>query len=213
VEASPLRLARGTRSYPVSDGGNISAANADWYGEIYVQSSVYDAARGFAYWGTDTVPGQVVKVAVSPKGAIHATRVSLTETAAVSAAHFYSHSAGGSVRLGVYSHGEPRTLLWQSGAIANTNAGTWIVLPIASGTPPNLTLSPGTYWLAWQTDSTADVAGRTTGAGGDSFYLNQDFGPFPATIRGTDIVAGSERWSMYLEYVAASAASRWSSLD
>ena len=53
----------GTGAYP-PDGGNISSADAGLYGEIYLRSSVIDLANGFAYFGTDTVPGQVVRVAL-----------------------------------------------------------------------------------------------------------------------------------------------------
>jgi len=66
TEAGVLQLAPGslgTGVYP-PDGGNISSADAGLYGELYLQSSVIDLAFGDAYWGTDTVPGQVVKVSL-----------------------------------------------------------------------------------------------------------------------------------------------------
>jgi hypothetical protein len=72
TEVGVLQLAPGslgTGVYP-PDGGNISAADASLYGEIYLRSSVIDLAGGvggvggYAYWGTDTVPAQVVKVAL-----------------------------------------------------------------------------------------------------------------------------------------------------
>jgi hypothetical protein len=54
----------GTACYP-PDGGNITQADAWLYGEIYLQSSVIDPEAGFACFGTDTVPGQLVKVALA----------------------------------------------------------------------------------------------------------------------------------------------------
>jgi hypothetical protein len=69
TEAGVLQLAPGslgTGGYP-PDGGNIASADAGLYGEIYLQSSGIVFAGpgdGYAYFGTDTVPGQVVKVAL-----------------------------------------------------------------------------------------------------------------------------------------------------
>jgi hypothetical protein len=66
VKVGELQLAAGslgTGAYP-PDGGNISAADADLYGELYLQSSVIDVSSGTAWFGTDTVPGQIVKVSL-----------------------------------------------------------------------------------------------------------------------------------------------------
>ena len=112
---------------------------------------------------------------------------------------FYSHAAAGNLRLGIYDNGSPKHLLWQSGAISNTAAGAWLAVPIAAGTPGGLSLAPGTYWLAWQVDTTYDVPSYVAGGSGDGFFLSQNFGGFP----GTTLAGGqstSETWSMYFNY-------------
>src|SRR5205085_11613748 len=133
--------------------GNIAGADATLYGELYLQSSVFDANRGDAYFGTDTVPGQVVRVAPSQRGAVKGTRVQLTEPAAVTDVRLYAHAAGGHVRLGLYDDAGPRHLLWESPELANPAANAWVTASVA----PGLTLAPGTYWLTWQVDPGLDV--------------------------------------------------------
>ncbi len=187
----------GTACYP-PDGGNIGGADADTYGEIYLQSSLIDLAKGYAYFGTDTVPGQVVKVAISQQGAIKGTKVNVAETANVNDVRFYSHAAAGNVRLAIYDNASPKNLLWQSGSMANAVAGGWLAAPIASGSPSSLTLITGTYWLAWQVDNTKDIPSYTAGASGDGFVVEQPYGAFPSPLSGEQ--SSAERWSLYLSY-------------
>jgi hypothetical protein len=134
----------------------------------------------------------------SQKGFIKGAEVIVTNLASVSNVWFYSHEAEGNVRLAIYDNGSPKNLLWQSGSISNTAAEGWIAAPIAEGAPAALALAPGTYWLAWQVDTTYDVPSYALGASGDGFFLSQTFGAFP------DLVAGgqstTEIWSIYLDY-------------
>jgi hypothetical protein len=39
-------------------------ANATMAGEIYIQSGVIDPIAGYIYYGTDTLPGQIIKIAI-----------------------------------------------------------------------------------------------------------------------------------------------------
>jgi hypothetical protein len=134
------------------------------------------------------------------KGFIKGTRLALTNLAAVSNVFFYSHVAAGNARLALYTNSSPKALLWQSGVISNTASNDWLVAPISAGTPGNLILLPGTYWLAWQVDTTYDAPSYAAGAVGDGFYLSQPFGNFPASLAGEQ--TSSETWSGYFNYAS-----------
>jgi hypothetical protein len=134
----------------------------------------------------------------SQKGFVKGTKTTLANPASVSNVWFYSHAAEGHVRVGIYDDNSPMNLLWQSGSISNTAAGGWIAAPVAEGAPAALALAPGTYWLAWQVDTTYDVPSYAPGASGDGFFLSQTFGAFPGTIGGAQ--STSETWSIYLDY-------------
>jgi hypothetical protein len=134
----------------------------------------------------------------SQKGFIKGTKVTVPGAAIVSNVWFYSHAAAGNLRLGIYDNQSPKNLLWQSGAISNTAAGSWITAPVAAGQPSTLVLVPGTYWLAWQVDNTYDAPSYTAGTNGEGFFFSQNFGSFPATLSGGQ--SSAETWSMYLDY-------------
>jgi hypothetical protein len=133
------------------------------------------------------------------KGFIKGTKTTLNDPAVVTNVFFYSHVAAGNVRLAIYDNGSPKNLLWQSAVISNSAAANWLAAPIASGTPGSLILVPGTYWLAWQVDTTYDVPSYVPGGSGDGFFLSQNFGGFPTTLAGEQ--SSSETWSMYFNYL------------
>jgi len=197
TEAGLVQLLSGTQANP-PDGQNVINNPETLYGEVFLQSSMIDLVSGYAYWGTDSHRGQVVKTAISEKGALKGTRVVLTETAFVTDVRFYSHVTSGNVRLALYDNSSPKNLVWESGSIPNTAAGAWLTAPIGAGFPTALTLSPGTYWLAWQVDSTADVPSYSSGASGDGFLLEQSYGPSPGTLGAEQSTA--EQWSIYFDY-------------
>ncbi len=58
-----LQLQGGTQPNP-PDGQNKINNPETLYGEVFLQSAVIDPARGYAYFGTDSNHGQVVKVAL-----------------------------------------------------------------------------------------------------------------------------------------------------
>ena len=134
----------------------------------------------------------------SQKGFVKGTKVTLSETASINDVRFYSHAAMGDVRLALYDNASPKNLLWQSGSITNTAAGTWLTVPVTNGAPSSLTLATGTYWLAWQVDTTADVPSYAAGSSGDGFTLAQTYGNFPATLGAEQ--SSSEQWSLYFTY-------------
>jgi hypothetical protein len=131
-------------------------------------------------------------------GFIKGTKVTLTNDATVSNIYFYSHAAQGNIRLAIYDNATPNNALWQSGALSNTAAEAWLAAPIAAGAPATMTLVAGTYWLAWQVDTTYDVPSYAPGAPSDGFAIRQNFGSFPVTLSGAQ--STSETWSIYFDY-------------
>ena len=134
----------------------------------------------------------------SQKGFVKGTKVTLSQTASINDVRFYSHTASGDARLALYDNASPKNLLWQSGSVTNLAANAWLAVPVANGAPSSLTLAPGTYWLAWQVDTTADVPSYAAGSSGDGFNLAQTYGSFPATLGGEQ--SSSEQWSIYFTY-------------
>jgi hypothetical protein len=53
------------RPIPLSGLTATQPATVENYGESFLRSSFFDSVRGFAYFGTDSVPGQVIKIGVS----------------------------------------------------------------------------------------------------------------------------------------------------
>ena len=189
VEIGALLLESGSQPNP-ADGSNVINSPPTLYGEVFLQSAVRDSAKGYAYFGTDSSPGQIVKVALGHQGAIKATRVSLPVSGYVADAKFYCHAAVGNVRLAIYNDANPRALVWQCAP-----------LPAAVGwlsAPAPLKLAAGTHWLAWQLDNGADVPGYVAGAAGDGFRIESAFGAFPASIAGATSTA--ETWAMHITY-------------
>jgi photosystem II stability/assembly factor-like uncharacterized protein len=199
VESGTLALNGGASANPTDGNNEVNtvtvppAAPLPW-GEVFLQSAVIDTAGGYSYFGTDSSPGQVVKVCFSQRNQIKGTRIVLNEAAAVNDVRFYSHAASGNVRLAIYDNAATKNLLWQA-QVANTASAAWLTVPISG-----LVLQPGTYWLAWQVDSSADVPSYTSGAAGDGFSFEQTYNAFPSALSGT--TSTTEKWSVYLDYDA-----------
>ena len=134
IELGPLTLMGGTNANP-ADGNNVLNSPPTLYGEVFLQSAITDPASGYSYFGTDSAPGQVVKVALSEKGALKATKVTLAVTANVTDVRFYSHAAAGNARLAIYDNAAPKNLLWDSGSVVNTASHAWLTVPTSAGTP------------------------------------------------------------------------------
>ena len=153
----------------------------------------------FTAW--DSTGVNAVKVALNGiSQAIHATRVTLSESARINKVNFYSHQAGGNLRLAIYGNDPGRPLLWESPSFANTISNGWCVYPASMGTAEEMKLRAGTYWLAFNTDSPLAVASYTTGTLGEGYMVLQPFGAYPAVLNGMDNNSTSARWSAYFTY-------------
>jgi hypothetical protein len=180
----------------------------------YLRGGLLDVGNGFAYLPTaGDSTGDLRKVALSQRGFIKGTSLTLAQSAAVSDVRFYSHTAAGNVRLAIYSAAGSGALLWQSGSISNTATNSYLTAPIASGTPSSLTLPPGTYWLAWQVDTTSSVPSFATGSATDSFMLPQGFSAFPTQVAATGAIASQEVWTEYINFTPPSGIEEWMSLE
>jgi len=77
----------------------------------------------------------------------------LPAAGAITALGFYSHATG-NYRLAIYTDSSgPAVKQWESGD-TTAAAGAWNTVNISAGTPTTLSLGAGTYWLAWQWNST-----------------------------------------------------------
>ncbi len=201
TEVGMLQLATGSCGYSCypADGTNAVPPNdPNLYGDLYCQSSVGNTSLGYVWFGMDEQPGNVVKVGSSHKGAVKGTKVSIPTLAAVNGVSFYSHTAAGNVRLGIYDDAATKNLLWECPSTSNTATNAWIDVPVASGSPSSLSLASGTYWLSWQTDSSADVPSYLPGSVGDGFLFESAYGSFPATLSGVQNT--TDTFSMYVTY-------------
>lgn len=151
------------------------------------------------YLDTD-IEGRIVKVELGnplPPG-IRGNAVQITDKATVTSMAFHSHAAVGQLRFAIYDNEGPRNLLWCSGPLENTSAEETLSVAISEGSPSELTLEPGDYWLTWQSDTREPVASHTPGSHGDGFFLAQPFGEEPEAIRRRDMFPTADRWTLYI---------------
>lgn len=189
-----VKVALGAGTSPPTRVGAVTLSP----GQNQVAGAVVDATNGYGYFGTSSDPAYVVKVALGQNDQILATRMTMPEAGNVGSLRFYSHRASGNLRLALYDDSLPKVLLWQSDSMTNTATNDWMRFPISSGIPSTLTLSPGTYWLAFQTNSPREIPSYTAGSPGDGFQMTQSYGVFPATLDGEE--STSDQWSVYLTY-------------
>ncbi|MFN7161023.1 MAG: S-layer homology domain-containing protein [Candidatus Gracilibacteria bacterium] len=142
----------------------------------------YSSDDGMLYAPTYSFPGVIHKLTTSYKGLTLGTKITLASPAtSVNNLKFYSHSASGNVRLGLYSLAG--NLLWDSGTIANTAGGDLITAPISSGTPSTLALAAGDYYLAFQIDDIASIPSYTLGGASSGIWAAAPtFGAFASSI-------------------------------
>jgi len=172
-------------------------------GENMPYGMLIDLSAGFVYLGTYTNPGAVVRAGLTQKGFLKATKFTLYENGGVGSVSFYSHAASGSMRLAIYDNSTSPALVWESPSTANATPGGWQSVPIASGAPNSLLLTPGTYWLGWQVDVTTPVPSWTAGtAVGDGLLMPMLYGACPASLATGSTTATDERWSEYITYWA-----------
>ena len=105
-------------------------------------------------------------------------------------------SIGGQFRVAIYDNGssKPQNLLASSGVINGVPGWNYVsVGPV--------TVSAGTYYLAFQSDTTTTLSMDTTGVSGDEYYKSQAFGAFPASFPvGT---ASVDKYSIYADLCVA----------
>ena len=202
-----LPLHNATQPWPYSDG------------DLNVRSVILDPTTGYAYLGEDsgisnTLGTRIAKVQYSQKGSIKGDKITLPAGAALTSVNFFSHisspataSSSGNVRLALYTDaaGVPGNLLWQSDNIANAVAAAGDWLTVTSGLPT--IAAAGTYWLAWQLDSTLDVPGYALGDPNSGFTVDQPFGTFPAAMpiappagSNNGLSLTSDNWSMNVTF-------------
>lgn len=63
VDGAVLNSHSGTQPNP-PDGQNVFNRPETLHGEVFLESSIIDPLRGYAYFGADSNHGQVVKVAI-----------------------------------------------------------------------------------------------------------------------------------------------------
>jgi len=165
-------------------------------GENSARAAALDTTTGYLYVALAIAPGRVIKVATSHNGRMNASRILIADNASLDEMHFYSHVASGNIRLALYDNSASKQLLWSSGPVAAPVGD--LIVPISSGSPSKVSVAPGTYWLAWQSDSTSSVPSYTAGQFGDGFYMDLSFGPFPATL--TTETLSDERWTQLVRY-------------
>lgn len=139
-------------------------------------------------------------VGVPIQGYAKATKAVLPVNGIFSSMSFYSHATG-NARLAIYNDvsGVPSAKQWESGDITVT-ASAWTTVSITSGTPTNLYLNGGTYWLAWQWNSAANGPSYTSGAANTGNAIVQSYGSFPSSWTGGTL--STENWSIYATYTA-----------
>ncbi len=190
-----VKVALGRDDEPPTRLGSIQMPS----GQYSPFGSVIDPLHGYAYFTTATQPGGLYKLALDTE-VLRGTRLSLPEWAEIETVHFYSHQAGGSVRLGIYSGGVSPALLWQSPPLENTTEADWISFPIAKGTPSRLVLPKDDYWLVWQIDSAIHVGSHSTSSAGAGFSLAHSFENLPSLVDMETAKLTSDIWSTYLTY-------------
>ena len=197
---SLVKIALGSGNTPPTRIGALTLLNS----ENQNPSLGIDTLNGFLYCGIDSYafPGVLVKASIYKSNAIQATRMVLSESAAVTDVRFYSQTASGNLRLGIYDNSLNPQLLWQSNSISNTLTNATLTVPVSAGTPNQLYLKPGTYWLSWQTDTTATVGSYTAGVQGDGFTFGMPFGAYPDALSNSAIVITSDTWTEYITYNA-----------
>lgn len=142
-------------------------------------------------------------VGVPVQGYAKATKASLPINSTFTTVNFYTHAAG-NVRLAIYSDNgsgtAPATKQWESGDISINATGQpkFTTVNISSGTPSTLSLTAGTYWLAWQWNSANSGPSISTGGANTGNFIVQSYGAFPSSWAGGS--ASTETWTMYATF-------------
>ena len=163
TETGVLQLQGGTQPNP-PDGQNKINNPETLYGEVYLQSAVIDPARGYAYFGTDSNHGQVVKVAL-PSVPVADLRVTnaITATGTLTATLAWTPPSSAVTTTLRYSDTLITEANWAS-ALTVTDTLTGTAIYTATITPHN----GGTIYFALKTQD---------GTGAYSVLSNNAFWP------------------------------------
>ena len=138
---------------------------------------------------------------VAIEGYAKATKATLITKTAFSSVSFYSHAAG-NVRLAIYSDNgsgtAPSAKQWESNNITISTINQATTVNISTGAPTTLTLNPGTYWLAWQWNTTTAGPSFTAGSAGTGNAIVQTYGAFPASWSGG--TTSTDNWTIYATF-------------
>lgn len=197
--ASNITVAGGIRATNSSSPSPFQAR----YWKALTYSSAFPATGGSGWNTTSTTPDCIYIQGIQIQGYAKATKATLPALGSFSTLSFYSHATG-NARLAIYSDagGVPSAKQWESSDVA-VAASAWTTLNISAGTPTSLFLAAGTYWLAWQWNTSSNGPSYTAGAAGDGNYMIQAYGAFPASWSGGTSTA--EKWSEYASYCNAPA--------
>jgi hypothetical protein len=123
-----------------------------------------------------------------------AQNASLSQTATIQSLSFYVTVAGGNLRLGIYDASGP------SGGPGAKRAETASFTPVVGWNTANVitpvSLSAGTYWLAYLPSSNTLAFKKDTTAGVSGKYCSYTYGVMPATF-STAPASTTSHWSLY----------------
>lgn len=178
--------------------------NAEGYTQ-YSYATSYSTAfpnpgTAVSWSGHPSVRDSIYFTGVPIEGYQKATKAVLGDNSAdIRNVSFYAHEPG-NFMLAIYSdNAGPNNLLWTSALTIATTGPGWNTIPVSAGTPTSLMLQSGTYWLAWQWNSTGNGPSYRPGSSGIGNYRYPN-GPFPATWSGG--TSSTENWSEYMTYNA-----------
>lgn len=119
-----------------------------------------------------------------------AQQVTLTQQATLQSLSFYVSKTGGKLRVGVYSDsgGNPQSLLVSAPEL--TPSAGWNTVNVSQ-----VSLSPGTYWLAFLPES--NNLKFLMDPSGPARWFSSPFGELPTRFTSNSIKSGSYHWSFY----------------
>lgn len=171
------------------------------FGEENVRGYVLNTTGDFVTLLTEMNP-YIVKIGLTnQRGVVQGSMATTPMVSECESISFFSHNADGLVRLAIYAEGDGGNLpylVWQTTELTNTVTNDWLTVPIAEGTPSELTIQPGAYWLCWQADSREAVGSYSEVTEQVGIQWGQEFGAFaPRPVKEQYT---TELWSIYVTY-------------
>lgn len=164
-----------------------------------------DPVRGYAYVFSNDEPQNLSRLAYSPRGAIRGTRITMPEDGILERLVFFSHvPLNARCILSLYRDDENTlTRVATTGTFtSNTNGGF-----LARDIDGNIPLPAGEYWLAWQSESSADSPSWIFGQG--SSFISQNGFTSPTTVPKSRISTNLGSWACYVNYRRPDGSDTW----